>query len=263
MTDQSDDPIADALAVVLSGRTDRLVEFGLQAEPPEAGLVLRAAREALAALALSEPAQEPSPGLRRRVLRSLGARATARKALLVVDMQNDHLTPGRPLEVPRARGIVPAIEERLAQARADGLPVVYVVDEHEPDDADLDDWGAHNIKGTEGAEVWTPLAPRAGDHVVRKPTYSAFVRSRLADLLSELRVDTLVLTGCLTELQLLATATDALQRGYAVEIPHDSQAGATHATEEVALGLVGLLSPYGPARREILAACATARPGGA
>jgi nicotinamidase-related amidase len=172
--------------------------------------------------------------------------------MLVVDMQNDHLTRGRPLEVPRARDIVPALVARLDLARREGIPIVYVLDEHEPDDSDLDIWGTHNVKGTPGAEVWPALAPKPGDLVVRKPTYSAFVRSNLADVLSELRVDTLVLTGCATEVGLLATATDALQRGYAVEIPPDAQAGATAASEQVALGLVQLLAPYGSARKALL-----------
>jgi nicotinamidase-related amidase len=182
----------------------------------------------------------------------------ARKAVLVVDMLNDHLVPGRPLEVPRARGIVPALVARLEQARRENVPVVYVLDEHEPGDSDLDLWGSHNVKGTEGAAIWPALTPKSGDRLVRKPTYSAFTRSNLADVLSELRVDTLVLTGCLTEVGLLATATDAMQRGFAVEIPPDSQAGATAQSEHVALGIVGLLGPYGPARQALLEAASAA-----
>jgi nicotinamidase-related amidase len=131
---------------------------------------------------------------------------------------------------------------------------VYVVDEHDPEDSDLDSWGAHNVRGTSGASVWPALAPEPGDMVVRKPTYSAFSRSELANVLASLRVDTLVLTGCLTEVGLMTTATDALQRGYAIEIPRDSQAGATELNEQVALGVLELLPPYGPAREALLSA---------
>ncbi len=249
----NDETIADLLAVVVSGRPDPLVDIGLADAPPAAKVELAHVREALSGLAVAEPPLMPSPDLRGRILRSLAKRTRApRRAMLVVDMQNDHLMPGRPLEVPRARDIVQALVARLDAARREHVPIVYVLDEHEPDDSDLDNWGAHNLKGTPGVEVWEPLAPKPGDRIVRKPTYSAFVRSNLAEVLAELSVDTLVLTGCATEVGLLATATDALQRGYSVEIPPDAQAGATAANEQVALGLVQLLAPYGPARQALL-----------
>ena len=252
-----DETLAELLSVVVSGRPDPLVDVGLGGAPPEIHEAFRGIREAIAAVGLAEPPIAPPRALRNRIVQSLQAHASRRaprRALLVVDMQNDHLTPGRPLEVPRAREIVSALAQRLDAARREQMPVVYVVDEHDSGDSDLDVWGAHNIKGTEGAEVWPPLAPKPGDLVVAKPTYSAFTRSSLADVLGALKVDTLVLTGCLTELGLLATATDALQRGFAVEVPPETQAGATAESEHMALGIVGLLSPYGPARSDLLAA---------
>jgi nicotinamidase/pyrazinamidase len=251
----SEDTTAELLAIVASGRPEPFVDVGLAGSGPEVMSALRDLREALASLALAEAPRRPTPELRARIMRSLGPRAAPpRRALLVMDMQNDHLTPGRPLEVPRARAIVPALAARLESARRDGVPVVYVLDEHEPDDSDLDAWGAHNVRGTPGAEVWAPLAPQPGDRIVSKATYSAFSRSNLGEVLGELRVDTLVLTGCLTEIGLLATATDALQRGFAVEVPPDAQAGATEVTEQMALGILRLLPPYGPARQALLTA---------
>jgi nicotinamidase-related amidase len=192
------------------------------------------------------------------VLASIKKRAEKPKAaLVVVDMLKDHLTPGRPSEVPRAREIVPALRTRIEEARKTGIPVVFVVDEHEPDDPDLEMWGAHNIKGTDGPEIWPDLAPQPADRVVKKSTYSAFVGSDLIKVLDELKVETLILTGCLTELGLLATATDAMQRGFAVDVPPDSQAGSSPELEHVAMGLMRVLAPYGPARKarlEMLAA---------
>lgn len=252
-TENHDEAIAELLALVVSGRADPLVDVALSEARSETKGELRAVREAFASVGLEASPVAPAPSLRDRILGSLTVHAVpARKAMLVIDMQNDHLMPGLPLEVPRARAIVPALAARLDTARTEGVPVVYVVDEHDPEDLDLHAWGAHNIRGTKGAEVWADLTPKAGDRVVPKPTYSAFTRSELQDVLAALRVDTLVLTGCLTEIGLLATATDALQRGYAVEIPTDAQAGATEASERMALGLVDLLAPYGPARRALL-----------
>ena len=164
-------------------------------------------------------------------------------------MLNDHLTPGRPLEVPRARDVVPALSARLDEARKKGIPVVYIVDQHEADDPDLELWPAHNIRGTPGDEVWPALAPKPGDRVVTKPTYSAFTSSTLEQVLDELKVDTLVLTGCLTEIGMLATATRALELGFAVDVPADSQAGSSEEAEKAAMTFLRLMPPYGLTRK--------------
>jgi nicotinamidase-related amidase len=246
-----DTALADLLAFVLAGRPERVTELAVAQMPPEQRAAVGAVTDAVAALAVAQRPQQASDPLRERILATVRERQSRRprRAVLVVDMINDHLTPGRPLEVPRARDIVPALARRLDEARSQGVPVVYVLDRHEPGDPELEEWATHAVEGTEGAEVWPALAPRAGDHVVTKATYSSFTGSTLEPLLEELRVDTLVLTGCATEVQLLATATDALQRGFAVELPPDAQAGQSEQGERFAVGLVGGLVPYVPARK--------------
>jgi nicotinamidase-related amidase len=216
--------------------------------------------DALASLAVALPEAPQAPALRDRILHTLTHRARPRAALLVIDMLNDHLTPGSSMEVPRARDIVPALAERISLARTAGIPIVYVVDSHDPDDPDLDEWTTHNVAGTPGAEVWPPLAPKPGDKIVPKATYSGFVGSTLGAVLDELRVDTLVLTGCLTEIGMMATASDALQRGFAVEVPADSQAGSGEVAENVAMATLSIMPPYGAARRSRLAWLASAAP---
>jgi nicotinamidase/pyrazinamidase len=136
--------------------------------------------------------------------------------------------------------------------------VVYVLDRHQPGDPELDAWATHALDGTEGAEVWPPLAPRAGDPLVTKSTYSSFTGSELEAVLERLHVDTVVLTGCATEVHLLTTATDALQRGFAVEIPPDAQAGFSEQAERFAMGVLSALVPYAPARKARLERYASA-----
>jgi nicotinamidase-related amidase len=164
-------------------------------------------------------------------------------------MIHDHLDPGTLLEVPRARMVVPALKQRLEAARARGVPVVYIVDEHDPDDPDLDAWGTHAVRGTKGTEVWDEIAPAPGDRIVKKASYSAFFESQLGNVLEELGVDTLVLTGCLTEIGIMATATDAMQRGYSVEVPPDAQAGSCPEAEAATMGTLSVMAPFGPARK--------------
>ena len=247
----------ELLEVVLARRPDRVAQATLAMLPEDVRREVVALQEEVATLALSAPAAAPSEAVKARLLESV--RRTTRRAVLVVDMINDHLTPGRILEVPRARDIVPALAARLADARAQGIPVVYVLDRHDPGDTDLEDWGEHAVEGTEGASVWPPLAPQPGDTLVTKPSYSSFFQSRLEEVLGDLRVDTLELTGCSTEVQLVSTATDALQLGFAVEIPAATQAGTSAEAEQASLRTLQLLVPYKPARQARLASYAASK----
>lgn len=240
--------LADLLGFVLAGRPERVEDGMLMLAPPPFRSAVRDTREALATLALCTETAMPSVELRARMVDTV-AKRMPRRALVIIDMIHDHLDPGALLEVPRAREVVPALKKRIDDARSRGVPVVYVVDEHDADDPDLDAWGTHAVRGTKGTEVWDEIAPQPGDRVVKKPSYSAFFQSDLSKTLEELRVDTLVLTGCLTEIGIMATATDAMQQGYAIEVPPDSQAGSCAEAEMAAMGTLKVMAPFGPTRK--------------
>jgi nicotinamidase-related amidase len=248
---EGDSEASETLRFVLSRRPDRVQAGMLAATPPEFRERVRQTHEAIAALALCEQVAVPSIEVRARLVDTIGRRVP-RRALLVIDMIHDHLDPDALLEVPRARAVVPALRARLETAREQGIPVIYVVDEHEPDDPDLLLWGEHAIKGSRGTEVWDPIAPEPGDRIVKKPSYSAFFESELATVLDELAVDTLVLTGCLTEIGIMATATEGMQRGYAIEVPPDSQAGSSPELEATTMATLRAMAPFGPARKKRL-----------
>jgi nicotinamidase-related amidase len=251
MVEPMSDELADLLELALAIRPERVRDAMRAGAPAEVREGWGVVEEAMAALAVADDPKAPPAGLRARIGASVAARRARKpcKAVVVCDMLNDHLTPGRPLEVPRARDVVPALAKRLDDARASGVPVIYILDRHAPDDPDLEAWGTHNLAGTEGAEVWPALAPKPGDHQVVKRAYSAFHDTSFEELLDELRVDTLVLTGCATDVQIMTTASDALHRGFAVEVPADSQAGSSEANEQAVLTVLSLIVPYVPARK--------------
>ncbi len=234
------------LEMLLAGTPDRVINV-LAAASPEDATDLAELRESLALEALTAPPATPSKALRERLLATRPrVRRPKRPVLLVVDMIQDHLTPGKPLEVPRARDVVPALRKRLEEARSAGIPVIFVCDTHSPDDPDFDAWPVHALEGTPGADPWPELGVEPSDHLVRKRTYSAFTGSTLGPLLDELGADQIILTGCATEIGLAATATDALQRGFVVTIPPDSQAGTSAIGEQVTLLSLSAMPPYDP-----------------
>lgn len=159
------------------------------------------------------------------------------KALLVIDMLNDFVLPGAPLEVPRTREMLPRLAQRLAAARQAGLAVIYVCDAHQPDDREFVrmGWPPHALAGSPGAEVVAALAPQAGEPVVVKQTYSGFYGTGLETLLQGLGVEELILTGCVTNICILYTAADAVMRGFRVQVPVDSVADLDPAQGAFAL----------------------------
>lgn len=234
------------LEMLLAGTPERVLDGYLALSPGDAP-ALGALREGLVSLALSAPPVQPSAALRERLLgQRPRPRRPKRPVLLVLDMIQDYLDPGGPLEVPRAREIVPALRRRIEEARSAAVPVIYVCDTHPPDDPDFRDWPRHAVEGTAGSEVWPDLAPKPEDHVVRKRTYSAFTGSTLAGLLDDLGADQIILTGCATEIGIAATAHDALQRGFVVTVPPDSQAGASMFGEQLTLLTLSAMPPFEP-----------------
>jgi len=237
----------EQLLAMLLARTPDHVLDAMVAVSPEDAADLAGLRNELARVAFAAEPAAPPPRLRARLLAARPRpRRPTRPVLVVLDMLRDHLTPGVPLEVPRARDIVPALARRIGEVRARGVPIIYACDAHAADDTDYAVWPVHALEGSSGAEVWPELAPAPGDHVIAKPTYSAFTRSTLGSLLDELGADEIILTGCATELGLAATATDALQRGFVVTIPPDCQAGMSELGEQFTMLTLSSMPPYDP-----------------
>ena len=149
-----------------------------------------------------------------------------KKALLVIDMLNDFVLEGAPLEVPQNRDILPALSRRIRSSRAAGISVIFVCDEHLPDDPEFSrmGWPPHAVRGTDGARVVAELAPQDSDYVVLKKTYSSFFETELDPLLTSLGVEELEVTGCVSNICVMSAVADAALRGYRVLVPVDSVA---------------------------------------
>jgi nicotinamidase/pyrazinamidase len=163
-----------------------------------------------------------------------------KEALLVIDMVNDFVLPGAPLEVPDTRAIIPVIRNEIDKAHALGNPVIYVCDAHDPDDKEFRKfgWPAHAVKGTRGAEIVDALKPSEEDTVIGKKTYSGFFGTTLDAVLKRLGVDALRLTGDVTNICVLFTASDAVLRDYEVTVLENGVAGLSREDHEAALRIM-------------------------
>ena len=98
----------------------------------------------------------------------------SKKALLVIDMLNDFLLKGAPLEVPKGKEIIPALKRRIEEVKREGIPIIYICDEHNKEDEEFKAWPPHAISGTEGAEIIKELKPKEKDYLIKKKHYSGF-----------------------------------------------------------------------------------------
>ena len=164
----------------------------------------------------------------------------AKEALLIIDMLNDFVLKGAPLEVPETRKVVPNIKREIEKARVEGNPIIYICDTHALDDREFSrfDWPTHAVKGTSGAEVVDELKPQKGDIVIEKTTYSGFYNTDLDETLKRLGVDSLRLTGCVTHICVMFTASDAVLRGYKVTVVEDSVAGLAREDHDSAIRIM-------------------------
>ncbi|WP_066688991.1 cysteine hydrolase family protein [Christensenella intestinihominis] len=165
-----------------------------------------------------------------------------KKAVILVDMLNDFVTGA--LTCDRAKAIVPHLEKLVREARKKGVYVIYANDAHiKGIDRELELWGDHAIIGTEGAEVIPELAPQEGDFVIPKRRYSGFFGTDMHLLLTELGVDTVIMTGLHAHMCVRHTTADAYYWGYKIIVPTDATDSFTR--EDYEYGIQYLKDIYG------------------
>jgi nicotinamidase-related amidase len=157
----------------------------------------------------------------------------ARTAMIVVDMQNDFVAAGAPIETPAARAIVPRLAETLRFCRDAAIRVIYTAHVHRRDGCDMglfDDLHppiANRdalVDGTPGVDIYPELSPLPGEHVIKKHRYSGFFGTDLDIILREWGIDTVIISGTTTENCCHATARDAMFRNYRVVFLADATA---------------------------------------
>ena len=175
----------------------------------------------------------------------------AKTALVVVDMQNAFMLPGVAHALcPMAEKIVPNIN-RLAQAvRETGGTVVWIKTTFT--DNALRDWSAyfemvtpqHGAKRVEaltanskGHQLWADLDVGAEDVIVEKNRFSAFIQgsSNLAEILRQRGIDTILITGTVTNVCCESTARDAMMLNFKTIMVTDGNAAVTDQDHNASL----------------------------
>lgn len=158
-------------------------------------------------------------------------------ALLVIDMENDFVKPGAPMQVPMAYEMVPTLKTLLNACREKGATIIYTAHVHGKDWGDMGLMGQFwepignqtaLVDGTEGVEIYEELAPMEGELVIKKHRYSAFYNTDLETQLRNRGIDTLIITGTVTNMCCESTARDAQFRDYNVIFVSDATGTMDH-----------------------------------
>ncbi len=160
----------------------------------------------------------------------------SKRVLIVVDMLNDFVHPEGSLFCGKsARRIIPYISKLIDDFRSKGFPIIYLMDNHAPDDEEFKLFPAHAISGTWGAKVIDELTPRPEDYLVPKTRFSGFFKTNLDQILEEISPDEVWVVGVCTSICVMDTVSELRNRNYEVVLPLDGVADFDQEMHDCAL----------------------------
>lgn len=160
-------------------------------------------------------------------------------ALVIIDMQNDFCKVGGAIGPADNAGeeaiteIALRIKDLKNLGKPKGMEVIYTQDYHLPDDPEFELWGPHCVVEN-GVPTWgqreiPELEPAPDDHVVHKGgttvSYNAFFAERepgkLEGILRDYNIETVIVTGTVSNICVYQNVTGFAKRGYRVIVPVD------------------------------------------
>lgn len=146
---------------------------------------------------------------------------TPRRALVLIDIQNDYITGNLPIEFPNIELSLCNIAHSIEAAQKANIPIVVVQNTaplHSPIFA----------KGTNGWKLHPIVADIEGSHYVEKTLPSAFIGTDLAAWIKKHNIDTLTIAGYMTHNCVDSTIKQAFHDGLAVEFLHDASGSVSY-----------------------------------
>ncbi|MET1024263.1 MAG: cysteine hydrolase family protein [Pseudoxanthomonas sp.] len=145
-----------------------------------------------------------------------------RRALLVIDVQNEYFTGQLRIAHPPVSESLPNIVRAIDAARAHGVPVV--VFQHT--------MAADAPVFAEGSDAWAlhpQVAARPRDHHILKAQPSVFTGTDLAAWLDARDIDTVTVVGYMTHNCNASSIFEAFHRGLRVEVLGDASGALPYA----------------------------------
>lgn len=184
-----------------------------------------------------------------------------RTTVIVIDMQNDFLHPEGYLatmgyDMSRMRATIAPIRKVLASASEHGLLVIHTRQGCRADLSDLPEamrfrskrvgaeigsrgpLGRLLVRGEEGHQIISELAPENGEPVIDKTGSGAFYGTDLELILHKRGIKCLVLAGVTTDVCVHSTLRSAIDRGLDCLLLDDCTAASVEANPLAAIDMI-------------------------
>lgn len=139
---------------------------------------------------------------------------SARRALLVIDVQNEYFTGKMPVSYPA--GSLEHILDAMDAAHASGVPVVVI--QHSAPQPESTVFR----KGSDGWQLHPDIARRSHDLLIEKNLPGSFTGTELEQWLHAHRIDSVTICGYMTQMCCDTTSRQAVHLGFDVEFLADA-----------------------------------------
>lgn len=161
-------------------------------------------------------------------------------AVIIIDMQNDFIAQGAPIECPGGRKIISAIQKVREWAHRSGMPVFFTQESHRKQKIDFGfeivrNEPEHCLEGTKGIEIVDELTPSDKEYVIVKRRYSSYYLTDLEILMRAFNRKVLIIMGAATNVCVYATALDSIQQDIQPVVVKDGVAGTSVELHEAFL----------------------------
>ncbi len=167
-----------------------------------------------------------------------------RKALLLIDLQNDYF-PGGKMPLDGAMEAIHNARLLLDRFRSEIWPVFHIRHVAMKPEANF------FLPGTAGSRIHPNLNPLSGENVITKNYPNAFRETELLHLLKKIDIQELVICGMMTHMCIDATTRAAKDSGYTCTVIGDACAtksleinGQVISSKNVHLSFLGALGAY-------------------
>jgi nicotinamidase-related amidase len=137
-----------------------------------------------------------------------------KRALLVIDVQNEYFTGKLPISYPE--GSLANILKSIDYANKFNIPVILI--QHTAPQKDSKTF----VKGSSEWQLHSEVLKRKHNYIIEKSLPGSFTGTNLDELLKSGDIDTVVITGYMTQMCCDTTARQAMHLGYSVEFLSDS-----------------------------------------
>lgn len=137
-----------------------------------------------------------------------------KRALLVIDVQNEYISGKLPIQYPI--NSLDNIFKAVDTANEKNIPVILI--QH----TSLQENALTFKKGSNEWEIPNELLSRKYHHIIEKNLPSSFNNTNLEQVLKDMDIDTITIAGYMSQMCCDTTARQAMHMGYSVEFLSDA-----------------------------------------